>query len=136
MTPTPTTPLQASFTATPLSIHHPFPPKNFDHTQTPLLGTEQGAKSPRVDKSTGWRWYYVCPKRWLKTAKSCQCLSPKSGFFHFCCSPTKVGLSRRTGYCLRYVNLCPLFQAYLGLTGLAFCTVISWIQRGVANLCP
>ena len=25
MTPTPTTPLQASFTATPLPIHHPFP---------------------------------------------------------------------------------------------------------------
>ena len=21
---------------------------------------------PRVDKSTVWRWYYVCPKRWLK----------------------------------------------------------------------
>ena len=32
MTPPPTTPLQASFTATPLPIHHPFPPKNFDHT--------------------------------------------------------------------------------------------------------
>ena len=28
----PTIPLQASFTATPLPIHHPFPPKNFDHT--------------------------------------------------------------------------------------------------------
>ena len=29
----PTTPLQASFTATPHPIHHPFPPpKNFDHT--------------------------------------------------------------------------------------------------------
>ena len=35
----------------------------------------------RVDKSTSWRWSYVCPKRWLKIAKSCQCLSPKSGFF-------------------------------------------------------
>ena len=33
MTPTPTTPLQASFTATPLPIHHPFPPpRNFDRT--------------------------------------------------------------------------------------------------------
>ena len=29
---TPTTPLQAPFTATPLPIHHPFPPNNFDHT--------------------------------------------------------------------------------------------------------
>ena len=44
-----------------------------------------------MDKSIAWSWYYVCPKRWLKTAKSCQCLSPKSGFFHFCCSPTKAG---------------------------------------------
>ena len=32
MTPTPTTPLQATFTATPSPIHHPFPHKNFDHT--------------------------------------------------------------------------------------------------------
>ena len=30
--PHPTTPLQASFTATPLPIHHLPPPKNFDHT--------------------------------------------------------------------------------------------------------
>ena len=29
---TPTTPLQASFTTTPLPLPHPFPPKNFDHT--------------------------------------------------------------------------------------------------------
>ena len=30
--PPPTTPLQAPFTATPLPIHHPFPPpKNFDY---------------------------------------------------------------------------------------------------------
>ena len=35
----PTTPLQASFTATPLPIHHPFPPKNFDPTPTNLLMT-------------------------------------------------------------------------------------------------
>ena len=36
-----------------------------------------------------------------KVAKNGQILSmyvPKSGFFHFCCSPTKVGfLSQRTG---------------------------------------
>ena len=113
MTPHPTTPLQASFTVTPLPIHHPFPShKNFDHT---LFSTDAshhqyggGASSvqwegmqygpvtssvqrrvcstwlpklPRVNKSTVWRWYHVCPKRWLKTAKSCQCLSPKSVFF-------------------------------------------------------
>ena len=30
--PHPHLPLQAPFTATPLPIHHPFPPKNFDHT--------------------------------------------------------------------------------------------------------
>ena len=29
---TPTTPIQASFTADPLPIHHPSPPKNFDDT--------------------------------------------------------------------------------------------------------
>ena len=34
MTPRPpTTPLQATFTATPIPIHHPFSPKNFDNTQ-------------------------------------------------------------------------------------------------------
>ena len=33
MTPTPTTPLQASFTATSLPIHHPSPHKNFNHTR-------------------------------------------------------------------------------------------------------
>ena len=42
---TPTTPLQASFTADPLSIHHPSHPKNFDHTQaciTNLKASSQG----------------------------------------------------------------------------------------------
>ena len=33
--PPPTTPLQAPFTAAPLPIHHPFPPKNFDCTLGP-----------------------------------------------------------------------------------------------------
>ena len=38
MTPTPTTPLEASFTVTPLPIHHPSPPpKTFDHTQEKSL---------------------------------------------------------------------------------------------------
>ena len=47
-------------------------------------------KLTRVDKSTGWKWYYVCPKRWLKTAKSCQCLSPKSGFFTSVAAPPRL----------------------------------------------
>ena len=42
---TSTTPLQASFTADPLPIHHPSHPKNFDHTQaciTNLKASSQG----------------------------------------------------------------------------------------------
>ena len=46
MTPPPTTPLQASFTATPLPIHHPFPPKNFDHTLE-RVSREMGMLNPR-----------------------------------------------------------------------------------------
>ena len=55
-----------------------------------LLSVEVSEK-PRVDKCTGCRRYYVCPKRWLKTTTSCQCLSPKNGLFHLSCSPIKVG---------------------------------------------
>ena len=51
-----------------------------------------GLREARVDKCIAWRWYYVCLKKWLKTARSCQCLPPKNGFLHFCCSPVKVRL--------------------------------------------
>ena len=68
----------------------------------------------RVDKCTGWRWYYVCPKWWLKTATSCQCLSPKSGFFNFCCSPIEVGFSSsKLAYAPGMSTFVPCFRLFL-----------------------
>ena len=55
---TPTTPLQASFTATPLPIHHPSPHKNFDHTfSLESNPSESWHKSKNFLKSKGQRKY-------------------------------------------------------------------------------
>ena len=48
MSPHPSAPLQTSFTATPVPIHHPFPPKNFDHTLCDKLMKEVDTSTPKV----------------------------------------------------------------------------------------
>ena len=62
-------------------------------------------------------------------AKSCQCLSPKSGFFHFCCGAIKVGFLSKICQNLSLVSCFRLFR----LVVLAFYTVISQTQIIVVN---
>ena len=68
MTPTPTTPLQASFTANPLPIHHPFPPKNFDHTPDDPMRYRDEKFYWSYQRGIGWPNDYLGPDsmtRWI-----------------------------------------------------------------------
>ena len=78
MTSTPTTPLQASFTATPLPIHHPFPPKNFDRTPAGFdwtLWSQSIMGSPVIESTSSCPGHLSGVPTVLQSTSSCpKCL--------------------------------------------------------------